>query len=816
MKPPLWALLVLLLIATTVKAQPPHGMRGERPQGGIIMGTVVDSETQQPLEYANLFLYTQADSTYITGGVTQADGTFRLMPVKPGTYYLQISFMGFETITIPNIEIAFERGKLRRNVGEIRLHPLPVALEGVEVSGERAKIEYQIDKKVIKVSEFYTATSGSAVDVLENVPSVKVDIEGNVSLRGSENFTVLIDGRPSILDPSDALQQIPAGTIENIEIITNPSAKYNPEGTAGIINVITKKKKSSGVSGRVNLNGGWDEKYGGDVLLNYQTPKLTFNVGVDYNRRLFPGSTERENRTTGNDTTAYVRSHGDTEWERERSGIRTGISINLTPQNTVSLSGRWGDRHFQRSANTTIEEWREPGDARATYTDQSDTKRGGPFYALNLTFQHKFEKKGHELNLQTDYSHRESEEESVNALFDTHLNRIEGQVTEEEGPADRVECKLDYALPLRENEKFEAGLQARLGQSEDGTRFSEYNPLSGQYEIQPEYDHTTLYTRNVYSLYSLYANEQGNLGYQFGLRAEYTDRVTEIENETEEYRLDQWDVFPSVHFSYTLGNRQKWMASYTRRIEHPRGWYLEPFLTWSDAYNVRSGNPALKPEYIDSYEIGYQQSLEKHSISVDGYYRVTHNKIERIRTVYADNILLHLPENVGKDYALGVEIMLDLNPVKWWNINLMGDIYEYRVEGDFEGQEFSRKSSNWSSRFNNTFKFGSTRLQLNGMYNSPATSSQGEREGFFMANAAIRQNLRGNNITATLQIRDIFDTGTFETTAESTNFYSYSKFTHDSPTIMFTLTYNFNNYRPDRRDRNGNGENGGMEEGDDF
>ncbi|MBU4445926.1 outer membrane beta-barrel family protein, partial [bacterium] len=273
------------------------------------------------------------------------------------------------------------------------------------------------------------------------------------------------------------------------------------------------------------------------------------------------------------------------------------------------------------------------------------------------------------------------------------------------------------------------------------------------------------------------------------------------------FSFKDWDIYPTLHSSYQFGGGQQFMASYSRRIKRVRGWYLEPFKTWMDAYNVRQGNPNLKPEYIDSYEAGYQKSIGKSLLSFETYYRVTHNKVERVRTVYDKDVFLQTFANVGKDYALGTELMISISPYKWWNLNIMGNIYDYRVKGELYDEPFNEGSFNWSTRVNNTFRLGkSTRIQLNGNYSSPTVSAQGKNGGRFFTNLAVRQDFWNRKLSATLQLRDILGTAVHEFTSEGPGFYSYNKFSRQPRMLSFTLTYNFNNYKVERdrrQDENG-------------
>ena len=764
---------------------------------GTIVGRVVNAELGTPLEYANAILYEGVGKTQITGAMTDSNGVFRLFQVKPGDYTLEISFMGYYPKEIKNIVVGGDQELIR--AGTIQLERAVLMMDGVDVTSEKPAVEYKIDKKVINVSKDFTAISGTAVDVLQNAPSVTVDVEGNVSLRGSTNFTLLIDGRPAVLEPDDALQQIPASNIDQIEIITNPSAKYDPSGIAGIINIIMKKQRAQGTNGIANLNIGLDDKYGGDFLVNHRTEKFNFFAGANYNDQTFPGTVVVENQTVRGDTSAFISSSGDSRWQRKFYGLRGGVDWYLTANDIWSLGLRYGGRDMEMSSERDFAEWATPGDTNF-YISATSTKRGGDFYSLSMDYGHNFGEKEHKLSGHAMLSRRTGDEESSTELLDIYGAITSGQRVIEAGPSTRIQFNLDYALPIWEVNKFETGYQTSLRQSTDTNEVYEYNPVTGEYEYRPEFSNVVEYKDNIHSLYALYKGEWGNFGYQGGLRGEYQYRLIELLGENEDFTLDQWDFFPSGHVSYKFPGEHEMMASYTRRIERPRGWELEPFATWMDAYNVRTGNPTLKPEYIDSYELGYQKQFGRNLLSLEGYYKVTHNKIERVRSVYDVNVILHSVENVGTDHSYGAEAMVEWDLFKWLNVNLTGDIYQYRVEGILYDEEFSRESFNWNTRLNTTFKFGtSTRVQINGIYYGPSVSSQGRREGFYTTNAAIRQDLWNKKLALTLQLRDILGTAKHEFTSEGTDFYSYTEFSRKSPVVIFALTFNFNRYRPERQ-----------------
>lgn len=770
---------------------------------GDIKGVILDQDNNEPLEYVSVAIFSLDDKKLVTGTVTELDGSFTIDGLGKGQYYVEVSFIGYEKHVVKEIQI--EENKASINLGSIILPRSIEHLSEVEIVGEEMSVEYKIDRKVINVSQQLTAASGNAVDILENLPSITVDVEGNVALRGSTGIMVLIDGRPTVLDASEALKQIPANTIENIEIITNPSAKYNPDGTAGIINIITKKNKLKGFSGTANLNYGNYNRYGGGFLANYTNKKLSVFFGADLNNGEQPGYEINERITTKNDTTFFTRSQGNETGRRNFWVLRGGLSYNLSEKDIFNVEFNYGFSKSERITQQDYEEGIQPEGTLNKYTSSQYSTRGGNFYSINTSYQHDFVGKGHNLIAQVQYRNRVGEEYSVNELIDADDNITSGQLNTEEGPGAVLQFNLDYTLPVGESNKFETGYQSRIGRSGDRTELFWYNPDNGDYELQPEYSNDTDYSRDIHSLYGIYGGESGKLGYQFGLRGEYTYRIITSNVLAEEFIIDRFDYFPTFHSSYKLPAEQQIMASYSRRIERPRSYYLEPFITWSDAFNVRQGNPGLKPEYIDAMEIAYLKGLGEHSISFEGYYRVTKNKVERIRSVYQDNVMLSRPENVGQDYSLGGELVFSLNFFKWWKIDLSGNFYDYRLEGSLEDQKFDRQSFNWNTRLSNTFRFfEGNRIQINSRYNSATITAQGNRGDYWTADAAISQEFWKKRMTGILQVRDIFGKVIREQTSSGVDFYSYGEDYNKAPQISVTLNYRFNNYKSNS-DKSGGG-----------
>jgi outer membrane receptor protein involved in Fe transport len=334
----------------------------------------------------------------------------------------------------------------------------------------------------------------------------------------------------------------------------------------------------------------------------------------------------------------------------------------------------------------------------------------------------------------------------------------------------------------------------------DVTALFEFDAGRGEYVARPESGHTTEYERDIHSIYGIYAGERGRFGFQAGVRGEYTDRLVMVRGSGERFVIDRWDWFPSAHASWRIGGGRQLMGSYARRIERPRSWYLEPFETWTDAFNVRQGNPGLDPEKIDSWEFGFQTDLGPNFFSAEAYYRVTRDKIERVRSARSETVTLHTLENVGTDRSLGVELSLNLELFPWWDLRLSGSLYDFRVEGELFGESFDRRSFNWNGRIHHELRIGGgTRAQLVNIYNSPTVWSQGRFEGFFTTNLTVRRDLLGRAMTASVQISDLFDTARHESTSSGREFSSFNAFDRRAPQVVLTLSYNFDGYGPGRR-----------------
>lgn len=792
-------LISLILISVTYAQQTPVD------SGGTVTGRVYDQETGNPVEFANVILFSSADSSKSALDATGRNGEFTLRHIRPGFYFLQIQIIGYALRVIDQIHIL----RLRRayNLGRIYISPTAIRLPNVVSEGRRSAVTYELDKQVIDVSQIKTALAGTAADVLENVPSVNVDINGNVSLRGSSSFQVLVDGRPSVMNAQDALQQIPASSIKSIEIMTNPTAKYDASGSAGIINIVLRKNSNLGLSGIVNLMGGLDDKYGGNFILQYKTPFLSYDFGLDLNRRSYPGTNKQEKQFIIGSNTSFLNSDGNMLWQRIVSGVRGGLGFNFDRSDNLTLGGRYGTRAFHRFATLNFSQWTVEDPQKLYYLDNTNHNHSGNFYELNANYQHEFGKNGHEIVGNVSYQYSSSDETSMSTATQ-FATQIGGTKTTELGPQHELRGNIDYTLPIGKYEKFSAGSEFFSRIYQDINKLFVFDTTTSAFDFQAPYSHDNNFNRTRFAAYSMFSDRWDSLQVQIGFRTEYTYQLVAQTDTNQRFTFSRWDYFPSLHTSYSFAGGTQIMASYTRRIDRPDGGDLEPFYSWFDANNVHLGNPTVRPDLIDSYDVGVQTGVGPITLSNDVYYRFTHDKRKDIFSVYAPNVTLRTVANVGTDQSLGYEFGVAFNPVSFWQLNLMGDIYDYKISGVIASIPFSNESVDWNIKSNNTFSFSpSTEVQLNTRYYSPSVTAQGTWGGYFTTDLAVKQEIIGKTLTLTLQANDLFSTGRREFTSQGVDFYNYNYYYRRAPMVVLNLRYTFNNYKSHTESSGGQSEN---------
>ena len=808
----IFTLIITLLLSGAIYAQVPPARTAPEAgaaalaKNGKIKGAIIDSNTKTPMEYANVAVYRKQDSKLVTGGIADATGTFEIKDLPYGQYYIEAVFIGFDKKTISDVKI--NPNAPTAELGTIALDASNQQIGEVSVVAERNRIEYKIDKKVINVANDINAAGGTAVTALENTPSVEVDIDGNVSLRGSSSFTVLIDGRPSVLSGSDALRQIPSSAIENIEIITNPSVKYDPDGMAGIINVVMKKNVLSGLNGIVNVNLGTGDKYGTDLMLNYKTKKYNIFLGGNWKDEPENGSMNLTRESYSNDTTTFLITDGNRDRGRGGKEIKGGLDFYPTEKTTITLSSQVGDYNYDSYGGGNIHTYDSPGSMDVYSIQKNTSTRNGNYVSVNTSFQTKFNESGmHKLEGSFDYRNRDGKAKENNDEFLSNSSYSESNEfltrvnTNETSTSNDYRMKLDYTLPLNEGSKFEAGLQSRIENETEKFYFEDYDLTTQTFINDPDFTSDMDFSEAIHSIYSTYSGKTIGIGYQVGLRGEYNKRTIEHYSDVKNtYSLDLFDVFPSVHFSYDLASENQLMASYSKRVNRPDGRDLDPFPNYMNQYTIRIGNPNLKPEYTDSYEFSYMRKFGTSFLSLETFYRTTNNLISRIQEMKDDGIIYMTMDNLNRDYSIGGELMGNINATKWLLINTSFSLYNYQLKGEILGSSVDKQSTNYSGRLNATVKFSpDSRMQLTGFYMGPTVSAQGDQKAMMFTNLSYRQDFMNKKLSATLSIRDVLKTGKYQGTSFGDSFKSTFKMTRDPQVVMLTLSYKINNYKMERQ-----------------
>jgi outer membrane cobalamin receptor len=803
--------LIVFLSINHVTGNPPE----DDSKTARITGIVLDETSGSHMEFANIAVYSKADSSLVTGGITNENGRFEITGVDYGEYYLEANFIGFGKASVKDVTITSEAPVI--DIGRIELRPSTFELGGVNVVADKAQVEFKLDKKVVNVSQVISAVGGTAVDVLENTPSVQVDIEGNVSVRGSSNFTVLIDGRPSVLSGSDALRQIPASALENIEIITNPSAKYEPDGMAGIINLVTKKNSMNGLSGIVNASLGTRDKYRGDFTLNYRTEKFNFLLGADWRDETNYGSMSSSRETFSNDTTSFLFMDGSRNFNRSGNNLKAGAEWFASDNTTFGFSAETGKSKNRGFGNGETRNYTEPESENIFSVTEENSERTSDFYSLNFNFQHKFNNEGHKIEGMAFYSGEESEDlEEENEILansqfqksDQYIERVSALETEEES---EFRLKVDYTNPFSETGRLEAGLLSRIDAEVEGLDFKVFDEETGNWIVNEDYSNITDFRRDIHAVYSTYSNAFGDFEYMAGLRGELTLR--EIKNtNAASTELNRFDLFPTFHTSYKLNENNEVMASYSRRINRPSGRDLDPNPNYYNRFTIRIGNPELEPEYTNSYELGAMRRFGegRSYIALDAFHRVTNNKIESYQTL-EDDIFYLRSDNFSKDFSTGLEFTGNVSFTEWLLVNASLSMYKYRLTGDLLGENIDRESTNWNGRMNTTLRFSeNSRMQLNGFFRGPSVSAQGESKAMFFTNISYRHDFFEKKLSATLSVRDPLGTAKFERESFGEDFSSWFQWKREPRVVMLTLSYRINNFKSEGR---GDNSGGGMDMG---
>lgn len=787
MKKCFYLIVALLCFSLSVSAAPISRIKGK----------IVDAGTNQPLDFADVLLFKKGDSNPVFHALPDRDGSFGIADVKNGEYSLMIRLVGYDLFTRPDIVLASSSATV--DLGTIAMKPLEVGLAEVEVVAQKKQVIYKLDKKVIEASSNMLASGGTAVDILENTPSIRVDAEGEVSFRGSTGFTVYVDGKPSVFSGTQALEQIPSGHIENIEIITTPSARHDTGGDVGIINIITKKHAQHGFSGMVNLTGSTFLSRGVDFLLTQQNKSSRWYFGGGWTDRLRKSDFDQEKTTIVADTATTSHSNGPRESNNFNYSLKAGWMYTL-PHTTFNadLEGGYGGRTRNGDLDYTEERVvdKKPFE-NGDYYSRDDYDLHETYFQGSVGFDHKFNDQGHQLtgSFYLKYG-GDAMEYFQSDLFNKNNEREQGHRAWEDEHRWTVRGNLDYLYPYSKTGHIEAGYQY-FSYLEDGDYSMQFwSPEKQEFYWRDDIYNTFYFQHGINSIYAIVGDSYKSFDFQAGVRGEHTHRVlrSSIPGKNREY--NKFEFFPSVHLGYTFPKDHKLMASYSRRITRPELFFMEPYITYRDYYSAEIGNPDIRSEYINSFELNYKKNIGDHTVSATVFHRSRKDKIERLRVPYQAGVTLDSMANVGHDYSTGLELSGQVQLTRWWNMNLNGSLYHYKVKNQYKQDGTNEKSTNYDIIWNNAFDLGkSTRIQLDGNFVGPSVTTQGRRDAFWYVNLALRQQLMNRKLSATLAFRDVFNSARYVSKITTSDLQSITRIRPNYPLITLTLSYTFNNFK---------------------
>lgn len=800
------ALFFLLSFSFTLAAQKQVRLNGK----------VLDAATQAPLSYATISLFNLKDSALVAGNITDDAGLFTL-EAAPGAYFAKIEFLSYQTKTIASLTISGDKNT--GDMGVIALQPQATALNEVVVQAEKSQLQMSLDKKVFNVGKDLGNTGGNAADVLDNVPSVQVDVEGNVSLRGSDNVRILIDGKPSGLvglGSSNGLRQLPANLIDKVEVITNPSARYEAEGMSGIINIVLKKDVRTGVNGSFDLTTGYPDNHGAAINLNYRTAKLNLftNYGLTY--RNSPGVGSLYQEVYSNDTTFITTQSSDRTRDGWSNNVRAGADYFFNDKNI--LTGAFTYRGGKQT-NLSLLEYRDYlmnlGNPTRISLRTDDEAEDELNFEYALTYKRTFEKQGHELTADVRYQDNDETENSAlsEQFFQSDMTPSGApDLTQRSYNKEREQllaAQVDYVQPVGKDGKLETGLRSTFRSISNDYLVEEY--ANDAWVVFPGLSNDFRYNENIHAGYLIYGNKKGKFSYQAGLRAEFSDVKTELLQTSEANDRNYLSLFPSMHVTYDLPAQNAVQLSYSRRLRRPGFRDLNPFSSFSDNRNFFTGNPDLNPEFTDIVEMGHIKYWENASLSSSVYYRYTSGKIDRIRTLNEDGVtFLTRPENLLSEDAYGLEFVLSYNPFKWWTINGSFNFFRAIVDGGNLGESFQSDTYGWFTRGTSRFNvFKNTDLQVRFDYRSPEQTTQGSRKAMYSIDLGASRDILKQKGTLTLSVRDLLNSRRMRSISEGDDFYANTDFQWRARQITLTLNYRLNQAKQRGNDKKREEDNGG-------
>jgi len=816
-------LIPLSLIFATINLQ-------AQPNTGIF-GRVIDQESGEPIEYASIALYRSQDSTLLTGTVTGENGRFTLDNDVVLEVYLTVQFMGYDTYYSP----VFSNEK-NTDLGVISLGLNTAILSEVEVVGRERRTLHKLDKQVYKAEQFEAARGGTGTDVFRNLPAVSVNALGEITVRGAGGFILMINGNPVQTDPAVILSQIPANAIEDIEIITAPSAKYDPDGKAGIINIKTKKSALDGFFLNTNVRAGlpsiesYDNaeparRYGADLTLNYKKGSWDLALGADYRRDDISGRRVGYVNTYIDGVLTEFPSDGERSFDRENYSGRFSAVFTPSSQHSLGASFYAGKRTQYRTADilydyqqrSRVDEslfqgpeaywdlFQQTGQVftggqrvdSLTYFNENLRVRRGDFLIGALDYSFTFKDQS-TLKVSGLFEHTilGGPTDNINLAWPSTTDTLQLQFNDNDNPLDGFRIQADYARSLGEV-TWESGYLFRSLSHPGDFIYLDRNFDSNKWEVNPEFTNGIQLDRRIHSVYTQMSGEKKKLQYTAGLRLEYFDRQVAIERPDTNYLLNQFNLFPTVNIQYTLNEGLFLKAGYSRRIERTTTFKMTPFPEREHSETLEQGDAELLPEYVDVWEIGTVKNWNDNTFFATGYYRRVDNVINRVNTIYNDTILNRIYTNAGVAHAIGMELGATLYPARWWRLYLGGNVYNYRIKGTLF--EDAINASNWIYSINANANFSilpTLDLQAAFNYLSERVTAQGVDSRFYNPSLTLRKTFLSDRLALNLQWLNI-DMGLLESneqriTTDRDNFYTTTNYIYEVDIVMLGLSYQLN------------------------
>ena len=814
--------------------------QADRRPDFTVTGKVTD-ESGTPLEYATISFQNTKNPDKLTGGITDAQGNFEI-EVPQGVYNINIEFISFQPKNFPNREI-----KADLNMGTIVLGMAAGELNEVVVTAETTQVDVRLDKKIYNIGKDLTTAGGTVADALNNVPSVSVDIEGGISLRGNENVRILINGKPSAMagfGNTDVLSQLPADAIERVEVITSPSARYDAEGTAGILNIILRKEKTLGFNGSVTARAGDPDQLGLSANLNLRTNK--FNIFNTTGFRYFdaPGNSYADTRyfsyfdeEKGEMVDPnYDRIIEDRKISRLNRNFNTSLGFEyfITDMSSITATGfyRYGEdedltTNYSRMFIDGVSSLESVRREKETEEDNS--------FQFALNYINKFNDKGHQLTADFQYERDDETQEGfidetveVDLANENPFFPRERTFTTE--TQDEYLIQADYVRPIGEEAQFEAGYRGNFQEEVTDYELLLENPENNQLE-NSVLSNVFTYTENVNSLYSQYGNKFGDLSFLLGLRLENTQLKGKIDSDlTEEELLDEFGIpidtdfdknylglFPTVNLIYELAEDENITLGYNRRVNRPRGWFINPFPSRSSRTNIFQGNPNLEPAFSNAFDLGYLKRWKKITLTSSVYYQHETQSFERVEqaTTSKDStqVIRTIPINLATNTRIGAEAGVLYNPAKWLRLNGSFNFFQFDTEGDYNGVDYSAKNTSYFARFSSKVSLPlKIDWQTNAFYRGASEGAQTQTDGLLSIDMALSKELFNEKASLTLNVRDLLNARKRNSFTTTQFFERESEFQWRQRSVTLSFTYRFNQQQKDRqKGKRENGENMDMD-----